>query len=138
VRSFAALFIVSILIAVGCAPTRTYDVTVHNNTPDPVMLWLTKDGPPAEEGWYTTEQFLQAPPDTPSPGIQLPAGDTADTGKVKGKFPQGTHAILSITRSGEAARVPGGSDPLIIRLAPGKNEITVVEEGGKLMAKPAP
>ena len=122
--------------ASGCAPTRTYDITVHNETPDPVLLWLTKDGPPAEAGWYTTEQYVAAPIDEISPGITLPAGKTADTGKRKGKFPEGTSAILLIFRTGEIAKLPGQSEPLVIRLAPGRNELTVVEENAKLTVKP--
>ena len=91
------LVAVLVSIAVGCTPTRTYDVSVENQTPDTVTLWLTKDGPPAEKGWWTTEQFVAQPADTPSPGVQLPSGRTADTGKRKGKFPESTNAILLIT-----------------------------------------
>ena len=133
------LRIALILIAcalLGCTPTRTYDITVHNETPAPVSLWLTKDGPPAERGWYTTEQFVAAPIDEPSPGIILPAGEIADTGKRKGKFPRGTNAILLIYRTGEIAKLPGQSQPIVIRLIPGRNELTVVEENGKLTTKP--
>ena len=132
------LLIALATMTVGCAPTRTFDVTVHNKTPQTVMLWLTKDGPPAEKGWWTSEQFVAQPEGTPSPGIQLPPDKTADTGKLKGKFPDGTHAILLVYRTGPAAAVPGGSEPLTIRLAPGKNELAVYDESGKLTAKPAP
>src|SRR5688500_7459843 len=121
---------------IGCTPTRSYDVSVHNKTSDTVTLWLTKDGPPAEKGWLTTEQFIAAPADTPSPGVQLPAGRIADTGKRKGKFPQGTNAILLIYRTGAAADAPGGSEPLTVRLSPGRNEMAVFDEGGKLIVKP--
>jgi hypothetical protein len=129
-------FVLTVLfLAVGCAPTRKFDVTVHNNTPQTVMLWLTKDGPPAEKGWWTSEQFVAQPDGTPSPGIQLPPDKTADTGEVKGKFPQGTHAILLVYRTGPMAALPGGSEPLTIKLVPGKNELEVYDENGKLTAK---
>ena len=132
------LFAILLAVTIGCTPTRTYDITVHNDTPDQVMLWLTKDGPPAEEGWYTTEQFVAAPPTARSSGIQLPAGKIADTGKRKGKFPKGTNAVLLIYRTGAAADAPGGSFPLTVRLAPGRNEMSVVETSGKLSVKPVP
>ena len=132
------LAVILLGVAIGCTPTRTYEVSVRNDTPDPVTLWLTKDGPPAEAGWYTTEQFLAAPPDTLSPGIELPPGKIADTRKRKGKFPKGTNAILLIYRTGALAAAPGGSFPLTVRLAPGRNEMSVVEASGKLAVQPMP
>ena len=60
-----------LMIAVGCAPTKSFEVTVRNQSDVPVMLWLTKDGPPAEKGWWTPEQFLEAPEGEPSPGVRL-------------------------------------------------------------------
>ena len=129
------LLIALAALAVGCAPTRTFDITVHNKTPETVMLWLTKDGPPAEKGWWTSEQFVAQPEGTPSPGIQLPPDKSADTGKVKGTFPQGTSALLLIYRTGPSAALPGGSEPLTIKLAPGRNELSVHDESGKLTAK---
>src|SRR5262245_45536831 len=82
------------------APKQSYDITVHNKSDVPVLIWLTKDGPPEEKGWLTTEQFLEASPDEPSPGVKLPPQKTADTGKVTGTFPKGTHAILLVFRTG--------------------------------------
>ena len=123
-------------MAIGCTPTRSYDVSVHNKTADTVTLWLTKDGPPAEKGWWTTEQFVAQPPDTRSPGVLLPPSKTADTQKIKGKFPRGTNAILLIYRTGAVAAAPGGSEPLTVRLTPGKNEMNVIEEGGRLRVVP--
>jgi hypothetical protein len=120
----AALSLIA-LIGVSCTPTQSFDITVQNKTDIPVLLWLTKDGPPAEKGWLTTEQFLAAPEGTPSPGVQLPPGKTADTGKVGGKFPKGTHAILLVYRTGAAAEGPGRSKPIAVQLRPGRNELAV-------------
>jgi hypothetical protein len=133
--SLAAVFIVA-----GCAGSnrQTYNVVVHNKCELPVMVWLTKDGPPAEKGWYTPEQFAGTAPDTPSPGVQLPAGKTADTGKVSGAFPAGTNAILLVFRSGASADRPGGSEPVTVKLQPGKNELSVTTDpSGRLVAEPS-
>jgi hypothetical protein len=123
------LMVCAPLCLIGCASSRTYDVTVHNNTQSTLTLWLTKDGGEPEKGWYTPEEFLAAPPDEPSPGIQLEPGKIADTGPVKGHFPSSVHAILSVSRSGE--KHPTGH-PLILHVAPGKNEFDVRESAGKL------
>ena len=121
------------MLAFGCgAPTKSFDITVQNRSNVPVMIWLTKDGPPAEEGWLTTDQFLAAPEGTRSPGVRLPPDKTAETGKVSGKFPQGTRAVLLVFRTGQPAgerRDP----PLAVRLQPGKNTLEVVtDERGAL------
>src|SRR5205823_11978981 len=106
---------------------------VHNKSDLPRMVWLTKDGPPEEKGWYTPDAFVQTTPDTRSPGVQLPPGKTADTGNVRGTFPQGTHAILLVYRSGKEADQSGKSSPLTVPLRPGKNELAVeVDPQGRL------
>jgi hypothetical protein len=123
------------LSCIGCASgsKRTYDIVVHNRTDVPLMVWLTKDGPPVEKGWYTPEEFLKASPDTPSPGVQLPPGKTADTGNVSGTFPSGTNAILLVFRSGVEADRHGASQPLAVKLQPGKNELGVsTDPSGRL------
>lgn len=124
---------------VGCAGStrKTFDVVVHNRSNLAVMVWLTKDGPPVENGWYTPEEFVKTSPDTPSPGVQLPAGKTADTGKVSGAFPSGTNAVLLVFRSGPSADLPGGSEPLSVTLQPGRNELSVsTDASGKLVVEP--
>ena len=123
---------VLLMIAVGCAPTKTFDLTVHNQSDVPVMLWLTKDGPPAEKGWLTPEQFLAAPAEEPSPGVRLEPQKTADTGKVKGQFPDGTNAVLLIFRTSDAPSV-ASSGPIALPLRPGRNELAVAKnEKGRL------
>ena len=123
---------------VGCssAPTRTFDISVHNRSGMPVMLWLSKDGPPAEKGWLTTEQFLQSPPGEPSPGVDLPPDKTANTGKVSGKFPKGTNAVLEIFANDKNDRARSRSaGVLTLRLPPGRNDLTVsLDPQGRLIA----
>jgi hypothetical protein len=130
-----SLLPLAIFFCIGCAAgtKRTYDVVVHNRSEVPVMVWLTKDGPPVENGWYSPDQFLETSPDTPSPGVQLPAGKTADTGNVSGTFPKGTNAILLVFRSGVEADRHGSSHQLTLKLKPGKNEFAVsIDPTGRL------
>ena len=137
---WTCLLLLAVAIGAGCGGSnkQTYNVVVHNRSELPVMVWLTKDGPPAEKGWYTPEEFVQAPGDAPSPGVQLPAGKTADTGKVSGSFPSGTNAVLLVFKSGPSADLPGGSEPVSVKLQPGKNELAVsTDASGKLAVEPA-
>ena len=83
-------------LAAGCAPS--YRVEVKNQTSQPVTLWLTKDGPPKEEGWYSPED-LAAFPEESRPRYDLaivPPGKTADTENLSGEFPRGTNAVLRV------------------------------------------
>lgn len=134
-RLMPLLLVLVALLVIGCAgaPKRTFNVVVHNHADVPIMVWLTKDGPPVEQGWYTPEEFLKTSPDTPSPGVQLPAGKTADTGNVTGTFPSGTNAILLVFRSGTEADRHGPSQPLSVKLQPGKNDLGVnTDQSGRL------
>jgi hypothetical protein len=128
------LLSLTVLTCIGCSGSRrSYNVVVHNQSDLPVMVWLTKNGPPVEKGWYTPDEFLKTSPDTPSPGVQLAAGKTADTGNVSGAFPKGTDAILLVFRSGASADRRGKSEPLSVTLRPGKNELSVsIDPSGRL------
>ena len=86
------------LLTIGCSHTRTYDVAVKNELDEPVMLWLTKDGPPSEEKWRTPEEFAALDPteDRVVPGVVVQPGKSADTGEVEGKFRRSTNAVLRV------------------------------------------
>lgn len=96
------LAITLLLVCVcGCHSydTRTYDVSVKNDSEGPVTLWLTKDGPPFEPGWLSPEDIaIESPrqPVTTISGVVVPAGKTADTGPRQGKFEPGTRAVLRV------------------------------------------
>src|SRR6478609_7191105 len=86
------------LIGAGCAPTqtRTFDVTVRNQTPGPLTLSLAKDGPPFEPTWATPEDIAKESPkaredwkQTPGGMSALPAGRVADVRGLKGQFESG-------------------------------------------------
>ena len=85
----------------GCASyqTRTYDVTVKNDSSDPVTVWLTKSGPPYESGWMAPEDIAVESPKAPTKvisGLVIPPGKTGFTGPRKGQFEPSTSAILRV------------------------------------------
>ena len=129
----------------GCGSSKSYQVEVTNRTEQPVTLWLTKDGPPAEEGWYAPEELgAIAESDRPSYDLAIvPPGRTGYTGKVSGKFPEGTHAILRVydgqkelfhiledIKAGRSAR----ADHV---LKPGTSRLAVVRQMGRLVVESA-
>ena len=127
----------------GCAPTRTYNVSVRNDLTQPITVWLTKSGPPAERKWLSPEQIARGElPGGPIAGRTLPPGKTAQTGPVKGKFPQGTVAVLRIylgqhTFDELLAMNRRDSSRVDVTLSPGASSLIVREQNGKLVAEPA-
>ena len=135
-----------VLVAVGCGSGKSYQVEVNNQTSQSVTLWLTKDGPPKEEGWYSPEE-LGAMPENQRPGYDLalvPPGKTGFTGKVSGEFPKGTSAVLRVYEGekelfhlldeAKAGRRPKRVDQV---LKPGVNRLAVVTRAGQMVVEPA-
>ena len=130
------LAVAALLLLVGCGSTRTdtYQVAVVNETERPVMLWLTKSGPPAEGGWLTPSQWLQLredalmPADTPTPAVELPPSTRADIGPQRGEFEPESEAVLlvyatPVTLAEMAATPRGGSLMDVVFLEPGPNYV---------------
>src|SRR5688500_5157788 len=86
------------LLLVGCgAATHTFDVSVSNDTEEPITVWLTKDGPPYEKSWRSPEDLaIESPAGARVAGVKIPPGQSATTGSMKGKFDEGTLAILRV------------------------------------------
>jgi hypothetical protein len=152
---FHRAFIVLVFVVVvasgggGCSPTqtRTYDVTVRNQTPGPLTISLAKDGPPYEPAWATPEDVA-----TESPRLRedwrrtqggmkaVPAGRIAEVRGLTGKFESGTHAYVRVyagelSISEMLSKSPGSPDRVDIPLVPGTNEITIVLEDTHLKAQ---
>jgi hypothetical protein len=133
-----ALALILALPLAGCSSTKTrsYSLGVVNASEAPVMLWLTKDGPPAEPKWLTPSQWLQLsaersiPADVPHPGIELAPGMRVDIGPEEGKFDRETEAVLLIYSTpvtlDEMAATPRRTALMeAVYLAPGQNWIMV-------------
>jgi hypothetical protein len=118
--------------APGCssAQKRTYEVTVKNESTRPVTVWLTKNGPPYEQGWKAPEDLAIELPvgDERIAGVVVPAGRTASTGQVVGHFAPGVQAILRVYLGQKGfdeilAISRGSPDRMEIVLKPGANDI---------------
>src|SRR5438105_2026177 len=130
-------FLGAVLVAIVCgcgSTTRTYDVSVKNELNKPVMLWLTKDGPPSESKWRSPEEFAKMPvgEDRVLAGVVVQPGKIADTGPVEGKFKAGTNAVLRVyvgetTFDGIMRMRQGRMD---LKLSPGTNEFVLREKNG--------
>ncbi len=130
---------------IGCAPARTYDVKVRNDLNQPITVWLTKNGPPAEANWLSPEQIAMGenPAGGRVAGSPVPSGKTAETGKIRGKFEAGAQAVLRIylgqpTLDELLAMSPQSQTRIDVILPPGQSSLIVREQAGKLVAEPAP
>ncbi len=116
---------------VGCQSyeTRVYDVTVKNYASCPITIWLTKSGPPYEQGWMAPEDIAVESPKQAQHvigGVIVPQGKIADTGPIPGQFEAGTRAVL---------RVYGGKltfDQLLASSQRDKNRVDVELHPGKM------
>ena len=85
----------------GCqAETRTYEVTVRNDTPEPVTIWLFKDGGPYEDGWKSPEDLAIESPKAGEPlgGRPIRPGAIASAGPISGHFDADSNAVLRVYR----------------------------------------
>jgi hypothetical protein len=138
--AFGLLCLASLLCFTGCAnyETRSYEITVKNESSKPIVLWLTKNGPAYEDGWLSPEDLALKTKTTDEPyGFQtVPPGKTAFTDKSKatGHFASGVSAIMRIyvgqlTLNQILAISHGQPDRLEIPLTPGSNSFVVKDLG---------
>jgi len=125
---------------VGCHSyeTRSYDISVHNATQSPITIWLTKDGPPYEDGWWSPEDLAMLSPKQNAArevgGVIVEPGKTADAPNRKGRFEPETNAILRVyrTASGFNDLLAIGSNNAArtdVKLRPGRNDLEVDDAG---------
>jgi len=125
-------------IFLSACNSKTYQVTVINQTTSPITVGVVKNHGPYEEGLTPIEQIaIESSLESVGPwGFVIPPGKTADTKPVSGKFPSGTHAYLRIYR-GTATNAElisvSASNPhrLDILLFPGTRNEIIVKEGAK-------
>ena len=129
-------------LTVGCARTRTYDVTVRNGTHEPLTLGLVKEGGPYERNWAKPEQAAvreAQPSDVYWTAMQ--PGERRGIGPVSGKFYRSADAVLRVY--GGQLNLPGilavdadAPNRIDIPLKPGKNVVTVIDRHGHFTAVP--
>jgi hypothetical protein len=133
-----ALLVTVAATMLGCVRTETYQLAIKNATAEPITLWLTKDGPPAEAGWRSPEQLAMQPVKGEKlAGALVEPGELAMTGPRTGHFDQHTQAWLRIyggahTLSELLAISRGSPNRLDEPLEPGQHAWTVVEVNGAL------
>ena len=137
--------IVVVLLAlgvVGCnsGTTKSFSVEVHNQSTQPITLWLTKDGPPMQEGWLTPEKVVEDPERKLKYDLAfVPAGKTGYTDPMPGEFPKGTNAVLRVyVGEKEVFDLAKDANHVDTVLKPGSNRLLVVEQagGGGLVVEP--
>lgn len=105
---------------------------MHNALDGPAMIFLTKDGPPLQDGWWSPEDIavLYGKVNDDLSRMVVKAGGVAESGKMTAQLALGAHAILTIYEGihelPELLAIRRGSaDRTDLRLAPGKTEITI-------------
>src|SRR4051812_25827283 len=74
------VLLMCVVMAVGCARTETYDVTVKNELQQPVTIWLTKVGGSIESQWFSPEELAMGTrPNERIAGAALAPGKTGHT-----------------------------------------------------------
>ena len=144
IRLFA---ISSLVFIVGCAPqARLYNVSVKNDTANPITVNLTKDGPPVEEAWASPEDIaggkIKIGPESRLSYQTLQPGKTQGVHGIPGQFDAKTHAILRVYRGGDLQirdmlKLSPGLDRQDVVLGDGDNRFIVRDAGGKLSVGPA-
>ncbi len=126
----------------ACSGTHTdrFDVSVKNDLDKPITLFLTKSGPPLEDGWWSPEDlsFRTAAGDESIVGQVIDPGRTAASGPIEGTFDRGSMPYLRIYAGKHSlpdllATSGGHPDRLDIPLPVGKTEWIVNRREGRLI-----
>jgi hypothetical protein len=129
---------------VGCssARTETFDINVTNATDRPVTISLAKRGPPYEAAWASPEDIaIETPRYRERGGMGvIPPGKTASVAKLTGRFEPNTEGYLRVyagdlTLSEMLSKNRGSPGRVDVQLAPGRNDIRVVDNGGHIAAQ---
>ena len=135
--------LVLVALVVGCAPTRTFQVSLTNHTHEPITFGLVKEGEPFERQWESPEDAT-INGEHPSAEMwgSIPPGRTAVSNPVHGKFARGAVAILRVyqgklTLPEILAISRGQPNRIDLPLHLGMNVVNVTDEGGHFTATPA-
>jgi hypothetical protein len=133
-----------LILAGGCAETRTYSVAVRNESAAPITVGLAKVGGPFERHWAAPEEAAldrDRELETAWDSVVVAPGRTGYTGPVKGKFERNARATLRVyggVRSLSSALAVSRGNPrrIDLVLTPGRNSLVVSERDGRLVADP--
>ena len=130
----------ALLLAVGCADTRTYQIAVRNETKQPITVGVAKDGGKFEPQWASPEDVVVRTTGKDERGwdsVVVPPGQTRSAGPVTGDFSGGAVATLRVYAgdlqlSDMLAISRDSPNRLDVPLDPGRNAIVVHDDAGKL------
>ena len=142
-RILPMIVLLVMVLPPGCAPKESYQVDVKNDLDTPVIVWLTKSGPPYEGPWRPPEEVALDRPGEEEVvgGVVVPPGKGAYSPEMRGEFPPGIDAVLRVY-AGERemsellAMSRGSPDRVDVVLRPGKNRLVVRERDGRLVVEP--
>jgi len=126
----------------GCASDKqVYQVVLDNRSDRPVTVWLTQSYEARDPQWMSPETMaIHSPRLHDSPNrVVVPPGKTASTSELKAKLASDTDAVLRIyigERSFDELLAMSRDNPnrFDIVLKPGRNELVLREEDGRLVA----
>jgi hypothetical protein len=134
------LVALALIFPLGCTATRTYQVSVKNDTSEPITIGLVKEGRPIEPQWVSPEQAaIHELEPSSKMWAAIPAGKSADTGPVRGEFDRDAEAVFRIYQGN--LKLPdilaisrGQPNRIDILLHPGLNRFTVTDKDGQFRA----
>lgn len=134
------LLLPALPLALGCAPTRTFEIAVRNETVQPITVGVSKEGGRYEPQWASPEDAAlrtRGDNDNGWSSVVVPPGKTGVAGPVKGKFPRGAEAVLRVyagdLRLSDVLAISRGSpDRVDVPLSPGRNAIIIRLDGKRL------
>jgi hypothetical protein len=128
-------------LATGCAETRNYVISIHNQTAQPLVVGQVKRGEPFEEIWASPEQvaYLASANKERAWGVTVPPGKSAEA-PLTGKFDPHATAWLYIYRGDPSLSeilATNLTNPgrLNLLLDPGRNEYIITQRNGQLHAE---
>lgn len=132
-----------LLLAVGCAETRSFQIAVRNETKGPITVGMAKEGGKYEPQWQSPEEAVVRVSGKDERGwdsVVVPPGETRSAGPIKGDFSGGALATVRVYAgdlelSDVLAISRGSPSRLDVPLDEGRNAIIVREEAGKLAAE---
>jgi hypothetical protein len=136
---------VLLLLAIvsGCShDTRSYSVSLRNETRRPVTIALTKTGGPVENAWASPELIAdgQANESAANGFAVVGPGRIGSVNNVKGEFPGNVQAMLRVYAGeptlGQMLRMFPGQERADFTLKPGKNDLVVRSVPGGFAIQP--
>ena len=142
----APLLFCSLLLLVGCAETRSFQIAVRNETSQPLTAGVTKEGGRYERQWRSPEQAAVRTTGADERGwdsVVILQGETRSAGPVKGNFSGGAVAILRVyagdLKLSDVLAVSRGSPGRVdVPLEEGRNAIIIRDPGGRLSYERVP